>query len=259
MYLNSPESPDQMDWHAHFPNHVPKSSEIQKMSKEEKDKIPKVSYIDVGCGFGGLLIELSKLWPDKLGLGMEIREKAVEFVRKRINKLQIDSQKAMEKNPNINHNNQEHKQNENITNHKYDNISVIHTNVMKYITHYFEKQSLDCLFFCFPDPHFKKSNFRRRIISSLLLDYYAYLLKDGGLIYNVTDVKELYEWTVSQFDKHPLFQRLTENQVKLLPAVDLISNKTDEAQRVTRNNWNKHVCVYRRLSVNEIISNNINC
>lgn len=32
-------------------------------------------FADVGCGFGGLLIRLSPLYPDKLMVGFELRDK----------------------------------------------------------------------------------------------------------------------------------------------------------------------------------------
>lgn len=35
----------------------------------------QVRFADVGCGFGGLLVRLSPLYPDKLMIGMEIRDK----------------------------------------------------------------------------------------------------------------------------------------------------------------------------------------
>ncbi|PHJ21332.1 trna -methyltransferase family protein, partial [Cystoisospora suis] len=47
---------------------------------------------------------------------------------------------------------------------KYSNISVIRTNAMKYLVNYIRKGQLSKMFFCFPDPHFKRSNWRRRII-----------------------------------------------------------------------------------------------
>ena len=36
---------------------------------------------------------------------------------------------------------------------------------MKYFPNFFEKGQLSKLFFCFPDPHFKAANFRRRIVT----------------------------------------------------------------------------------------------
>ena len=36
---------------------------------------PLVRFADVGCGFGGLIVSLSPLYPDKLMVGMELRDK----------------------------------------------------------------------------------------------------------------------------------------------------------------------------------------
>ena len=50
-----------------------------------KDGNSRIRYLDVGCGFGGLLISLSaELKPGELALGMEIRTKVSEYVQKRI-------------------------------------------------------------------------------------------------------------------------------------------------------------------------------
>ena len=56
---------------------------------------------------------------------------------------------------------------------------------MKYLPNYFASPtfsganagSLSKLFFCFPDPHFKARNHRRRIVSETLLTEYAFYLK----------------------------------------------------------------------------------
>jgi tRNA (guanine-N7-)-methyltransferase len=57
---------------------------------------------------------------------------------------------------------------------------------MRYLPNFFEKNQLEKIFICFPDPHFKTKNFRRRIISTALLTEYAYFLKPGGLLYTAT-------------------------------------------------------------------------
>ena len=46
----------------------------------------------------------------------------------------------------------------------YANIAVLRTNAMKFLPNYFRKAQLKIMFFLFPDPHFKKSNHKRRII-----------------------------------------------------------------------------------------------
>jgi tRNA (guanine-N7-)-methyltransferase len=77
---------------------------------------------------------------------------------------------------------------------------------------------LDKIFFLFPDPHFKKANFRRRIISPTLLAEYAYVLRVGGLVYTNTDVEDLHLWMVEHLSAHPLFERVpAEELVPSLP------------------------------------------
>ena len=47
---------------------------------------------------------------------------------------------------------------------QYERIGVLKTNAMKYLPNFFKKAQLSKMFFCFPDPHFKKTTHRRRII-----------------------------------------------------------------------------------------------
>ena len=77
---------------------------------------------------------------------------------------------------------------------RYENVSVMRTNAMKYLPNLFHKGQLSKVFFCFPDPHFKRKNRRRRIVSPALLSEYAYALREGGLLYHITDVLELHRW-----------------------------------------------------------------
>ena len=51
----------------HYPAHWP-AADVARPS-------PAVTIADVGCGFGGLLVQLATTFPDQLALGMEIRDK----------------------------------------------------------------------------------------------------------------------------------------------------------------------------------------
>lgn len=88
------------------------------------------------------------------------------------------------------------------------------------------------MFFCFADPHFKNCNKRRRIINTALLTDYAYILKDGGLIYIVTDVEDLHNWQVSKLEEHPMFEKLPEDYMD--EGVKAMREGTDEAKKVLR-------------------------
>ena len=65
------------------------------------------------------------------------------------------------------------------------------------------------MFFCFADPHFKKSNHRRRIINRSLLTEYIYLLAEGGRIYSITDVKDLHDWNYKHLQEHSMLMEVT--------------------------------------------------
>lgn len=208
-----PMRPNEMDWSPFFPKYI---------NNEEKDK--KVDFIDVGCGYGGLLVSLAPLFPDKLILGMEIRTKVEEYVKKRINALRIQNKNDL-----------------------YQNISVMRMNAMKFLPNFFEKAQLSKMFFLFPDPHFKKKKHKARIISANLLSEYAYLLKIGGMLYTATDVKELHEWMVEKCDAHPLFVRIPDNELENDPCVKCVLQDTEEGKKVERNKGDKYLAVYRRI------------
>ncbi|GFQ71752.1 hypothetical protein TNCT_730621 [Trichonephila clavata] len=149
----------------------------------------KVEFADIGCGYGGLLVELSSLFPEALMLGLEIRVKVSDYVQERIKALRIQ-------NPG-----------------KYENIACLRSNAMKYLPNFFNKGQLSKMFFLFPDPHFKAKKHKWRIISPQLLSEYAYVLREGGIVYTITDVKELHEWMVKHLDEHPLFQKISDEEL----------------------------------------------
>jgi len=186
---------------------------------------PNVTFLDIGCGYGGLMLALSPLFPDNLVLGMEIREQVSNYVGQRILALQNEEDKG-------------------------HNISILRTNVMKTIPHYFHKKQLEKLFFCFPDPQFKKRNWRRRIVNDQLLSVYAFLMKDNGKIYCVTDVKDLHEWMDGCLSRHPLFEKVEGEQLTEDPCIPLIISATEEGQKVHNIGTfghDAHYCVYKRL------------
>jgi tRNA (guanine-N7-)-methyltransferase len=76
----------------------------------------------------------------------------------------------------------------------------------------YNNAKLEKMFFLYPDPHFKKSKYKWRIINNQLLAEYAYALKIGGLVYTVTDIEDLHIWMVSHFEEFPLFERVQEDE-----------------------------------------------
>jgi len=221
-----PISPDQMDWSQYYPKFFRSNKELEQHD-DPKDQLSslgsQVEFADIGCGYGGLLVSLSPLLPETLMLGMEIRVKVSDYVKDRIEALRMQ-------NPG-----------------QYENVACIRTNAMKLLPNFFSKGQLKAMFFLFPDPHFKKTKHKWRIISDTLLAVYAFVLRVGGLIYTITDVKDLHEWMVSHLDEHPLFQRLTDAECSVDIIVTKLYESTEEGQKVSRNKGDKFLAVYRRI------------
>jgi tRNA (guanine-N7-)-methyltransferase len=123
---------------------------------------------------------------------------------------------------------------------------------MKYMPNLFQKSSLEKIFFCFPDPHFKKKNHPRRIVSERLLSEYAYFLKPKvGRLYTITDVEELHNWHVKHCTNHPLFRILTKEEMDNDPCVKAMYNETEEGKKVERAGSNKYMAVFERINFDQ--------
>ncbi|XP_051865655.1 tRNA (guanine-N(7)-)-methyltransferase [Pristis pectinata] len=223
-----PVRPAEMDWSQYYPEYFKPQSE-KDSHDDEKDVTDKknlkffVEFADIGCGYGGLLVELSPLFPNSLILGLEIRVKVSDYVIDRIKSLRAS-------NPG-----------------KYQNIACIRSNAMKYLPNFFNKGQLSKMFFLFPDPHFKKTKHKWRIISSTLLAEYAYVLRVGGLVYTITDVQEVHEWMVKHFTEHPLFEGVQLEDLKDDIIVDRLGVCTEEGKKVLRSGGQNFTAVFRRI------------
>jgi tRNA (guanine-N7-)-methyltransferase len=225
-----PSHPDQLDWGKdHYPSFtaadvadaVDATGDNTNSNNVSGAIVPTV--LDIGCGFGGLTTALATVLPDKLVLGLEIRAKVTEYVRLRILALRKE-------NPG-----------------QYNNCSVLRSNTMKHMPNFFQKNTLDKIFFCFPDPHFKKKNHSRRIVAEKLLTEYAYFLKDGGKLYTITDVEDLHNWHVKHCRAHPMFRELSNEELEGDPCVKAMYNETEEGKKVERAGTKKYYAVYEKL------------
>ncbi|AMD22954.1 HHR185Wp [Eremothecium sinecaudum] len=220
--LEYPVSPDLMDWSKLYPHYYDKDT--KQMTKD-------VTIADIGCGFGGLLVDLATAFPDKLALGMEIRVQVTNYVEDRILALR----------------------GKHLETQGYQNISVLRGNAMKFLPNFFKKGQLEKMFFCFPDPHFKQRKHKARIITNTLLSDYAYVLREGGIIYTITDVLDLHEWMVKHLEMHPLFERMDQKWESEDKCVEIMTHSTEEGKKVERKKGDKHIACFRRLPNPQIV------
>ena len=233
-----PTRPDLMDWtEDHYPEHPSlkgdPDDEDATFAYNFSSLAVRPDVLDVGSGFGRLTMALSESLPERTILGLEIRPKVAEFVRLRI---------LAQRNEHPTH---------------YQNCSVLRTNAMKYLPNFFAGSTLEKMFICFPDPHFKRKNHPRRIVSERLLTEYAFLLKPiAGRLYCITDVKDLHSWHVEKCDAHPMFRKLTEDEMEADPCVKLMKETTEEGKKVTREGKFGHDMyygVYERVGDEEAV------
>ena len=186
--------------------------------------LPYVSVVDVGCGYGALLENMSHdLEGGHLALGMEIRDKVTNYVGERIKGLRI-----------------------NTDNKEFNNISVMRCNTMKLLLNFFYKGQLSKLFFCFADPHFKRTNHRKRIINQYLLNEYSYLLKKGGRLYIITDVEELFIWERTMLNQNKSFKELTKDEIEKDIFTNFMKN-TNEAKKVIKSGGKMYYSIYEKV------------
>ncbi|XP_049739685.1 tRNA (guanine-N(7)-)-methyltransferase isoform X2 [Elephas maximus indicus] len=158
--LRYPVKPEEMDWSELYPQFFTPLTQNQSHDdpKDKKEERPQaqVEFADIGCGYGGLLVELSPLFPNTLILGLEIRVKVSDYVQDRIRALRAAPGGG------------------------FQNIACLRSNAMKHLPNFFQKGQLTKMFFLFPDPHFKRTKHKWRIISPTLLAEYAYVLRIGS-------------------------------------------------------------------------------
>eukprot|EP00042_Codosiga_hollandica_P045051 m.452048 g.452048 ORF g.452048 m.452048 type:complete len:257 (-) comp56925_c0_seq4:1111-1881(-) len=225
-HFEHPVAPSTAKWSELYPAHFSEETEAPLTEHAA------VRFLDVGCGYGGLLVELGSMFPDHLSLGMEIRVKVSDYVKARIAALRTNSPG------------------------QYQNIAVLRMNVMKYLPTYFRAGQITKMFFLFPDPHFKKTKHKWRVINETLLAEYAYVMAEGGILYTITDVVDLHVWMASHLDKHPLFQRLTDEELAADPVIPKLYSSSEEGKKVIRNmekgqnhgDGDVRLAVYRRIA-----------
>ncbi|KAK6090976.1 hypothetical protein P3W45_000221 [Vairimorpha bombi] len=180
--ITIPTSPDKIDWMEHFIN----------------GRCP--SYLDIGCGYGKFIMELSKNENINV-LGLEIRDKVFEYVKAKKNELNLA------------------------------NLSIMKTNALLFLPNIFMKKSLEKIFILFPDPHFKKRKQKGRVVCRQTINIYEYILRDDGRLYISTDVEHLFNDMVEIFKESGLFGQLPDSEIKEDPYYELTYKNTDEALR----------------------------
>lgn len=127
-----PKNPTYVDWSLHFPSFYgkenpgeivvntkkyPVKDDYAKQPGHVEPRTPQI--LDIGCGYGGLMFQLTKGFPDKLILGLEIRDKVSNYVGEKIHAVRSNSQGTV-----------------------CANTAIIRSNAMKAFSNYFPRDSV---------------------------------------------------------------------------------------------------------------------
>lgn len=121
--------------------------------------------LELGCGKGEYTVGLSKLFPKKNFIGVDIKGARIW------------------------------KGATQVENEKITNAAFLRTRI-ELISSFFVENEVDEIWITFPDPQKKKRRAKKRLSSSVFLSKYQQLLKNNGIVHLKTDSTFLYEYTL---------------------------------------------------------------
>lgn len=119
--------------------------------------------LDIGCGKGKFLLDYSEIFPYKNILGIELRKVPVDWIKKFISSENLPNCAAI----------------------WYSSV-----NGFPFI----ENESIDEIFYLFPDPWPKQKHHKRRAFNKEAIAEFHRILKTGGKIHLATDVEEVHKY-----------------------------------------------------------------
>jgi len=156
--------------------------------------------LEIGCGHGDYSIELAKRFPKRNFIGID-RKGARVF---------LGAMKAIEE--------------------KLDNVAFIVGRVEQ-LNEAFNLKSLKEIYIPFPDPHVRRANQHRRLISNHFLKIYKGLLTDSGVVHFKTDNQGLYDYALKV---------ISEFGCKILYSNENLYDDESKSKRSIITNFEKH-------------------
>ncbi|MDJ0601328.1 MAG: tRNA (guanosine(46)-N7)-methyltransferase TrmB [Crocosphaera sp.] len=137
-------------------------------------------HLDIGCGRGKFLLKMAALYPHLNFLGIEIREPLVIEANEQRDRLQLSNLHFL-----------------------FGNINVS----IELLLSSFPPQQLNCVSIQFPDPWFKQSHKKRRVVQPDLVKVIADYLVDNGSVFLQSDIQEVAEKMAENFLANACFTR----------------------------------------------------
>ncbi len=163
--------------------------------------------LDIGCAKGLFLLSRATELSGKNILGLEVRPEPVEWVNSVIDGEGIS------------------------------NCRALHYSVANSLP-FIKDESIEKIYYLFPDPWVKRKHFKRRAFSETFLKECHRVLKSGGQFFLATDVDEVHEYQSTLLKKSELFK---------LSVVELRENWNLPLTNKERFCLKKNIYVYRTI------------
>lgn len=129
--------------------------------------------LELACGRGEYTVGLSKLFPEKNFIGVDVKG----------NRIYIGAKKCLEV--------------------QINNAAFLRTQITL-LPDYFNSQEVDEIWITFPDPQLRTSRAKKRLTHPRFLRLYQQILKPDGFIHLKTDSPKLYEFTKKVIELYKL-------------------------------------------------------
>lgn len=164
-------------------------------------------HIEIGCGKGQFISKLASINPDINYVAIEKYDSVLLRCLEKVEELNL---------PNL-------------------RLAIIDANML---TDYFENKEINRIYINFSDPWPKYAHRKRRLTYTTFLDSYKCILKDDGEVFQKTDNRKLFEFSLESFN----------NNGWLLSNISLDLHKDDYKDNITtefEDKWSKLGPIYR--------------
>ncbi len=157
--------------------------------------------LEIGCGHGDYSVEFGKKFPNRNFIGMDIKGA----------RIYKGAMKAIDS--------------------KLKNVAFIIGKAEK-LNQIFEPNSIEEIYIPFPDPHVRRTNENRRLISPAFLKMYKEVLQEEGIVHFKTDNKGLFDYALKVINNNRC-------NIEFL-TTDLYGLEEEESLSEIKSNYERH-------------------
>ena len=166
---------------------LPELKKNKKINIEEIFGNKNPLRLEIGCGHGEFLCELSERHPDRNFIGFELKRKRIISTIKKLK------------------------------NNKRYNVRIAEFYVDENIEGIFSDCAIDRIYINHPDPWPKKRHHKKRLIQTKFVDILAKLLTINGIVQIATDHLEYSKWIMYKFSLSTQFESVFKNGYSMDP------------------------------------------